>query len=253
MFWNSALLKLNQGNFSDAADLGWDAFNSLDEPNPAFLDQVLTLFMSAAKGWSSRTWQAAKILRSLAGVDGGVGRDHCRPLSWGRRSEAAGDRRKIATGQTGQHLANQDQWLSSRNVLTHFRSPCSWWRLTRKTTQTPWQPHETLFRVFRLWEILQCVFRFGQMVGGRLKPEDKEVVRSAYASVTGPPEIQRAVNAIGVACFVVAQQDAVTTAVNTYMAPLVDSPANAVRRVVLEIVAATGQACGQLDMKFNWK
>lgn len=45
MFWNSALLKLNQGNFSDAADLGWDAFNSLDEPDPAFLDQVLTLFM----------------------------------------------------------------------------------------------------------------------------------------------------------------------------------------------------------------
>jgi hypothetical protein len=62
----------------------------------------------------------------------------------------------------------------------------------------------------------------------------------------GPPEIRRAVSAIGVACFVVAQQDAVTTAVNAYMAPLVDSPADAVRRVVLEIVAATGQACGQL-------
>jgi hypothetical protein len=111
---------------------------------------------------------------------------------------------------------------------------------------------DTLSRVSTL-EILQCVLRFGQIVGAKLQPEAKEVVRRAYASVTGPPEIQRAVNEIGVACFLVAQQDAVTTAVNTYMAPLVDSPADAVRRVVLEIVAATGQACGQLDMNFNWK
>ncbi len=111
---------------------------------------------------------------------------------------------------------------------------------------------DALSRVSTL-EILRCLCRFGEMVGGKLKPEDKEVVRRAYASVTGPPEIRHAVSAIGVACFVVAQQDAVTTAVNTYMAPLVDSPADAVRRVVLEVVAATGQACGQLDMKFNWK
>lgn len=102
-------------------------------------------------------------------------------------------------------------------------------------------------------DILYCVFRFGEMVGCKLKPDQKDVVRRAYASVIGPPEMQRAVNEIGVACFLIAQQDALTTAVNTYMAPLKASPADAVRRVVLEIVAAIGQACGQLGMKFNWE
>lgn len=51
LFWNSALVKFNQGSFGEAADLGWDAFNSSEEPDPEFLDQVLALFMRCREGF----------------------------------------------------------------------------------------------------------------------------------------------------------------------------------------------------------
>ncbi len=86
-----------------------------------------------------------------------------------------------------------------------------------------------------------------------IKPEHREVMTTEFTAVEGSREMKAAVATIGRILLLEPRQDAVTSAANTYLAPLASSPDDAVRRAVLQIANAFGCICQKLDIAFEWK
>jgi hypothetical protein len=101
-------------------------------------------------------------------------------------------------------------------------------------------------------DILQALFRFGQIIAPRLSSEHQAIVKAELAKTEGTPPFRLAVQQVGEALFFIGQKEALTTAVNAYLQPLLPSTDNAPRRVVFAAIAALGQICVKCDIKLNW-
>jgi hypothetical protein len=102
-------------------------------------------------------------------------------------------------------------------------------------------------------DMLQGLFRFGQIISPALKPEQQDVVREELAATDGGVAIKAAVERVGAALFISGQKEDLTTAVNTYFQPLLGGSNDGTRLALFNIVAALGRIAERTDMTFNWK
>jgi hypothetical protein len=103
-------------------------------------------------------------------------------------------------------------------------------------------------------DVLHSLYQFGQILNrATLTPEQTAAIAEKVAVTAETPEMTAAVQNVGRALLIDRSQPAVTSAVNTYGPPLMNSTSNQLRQMTFMLAAVAGSVYRALDMRFNWK